>query len=506
MSSGSSIPRTASAAKVNGTGRAASKPRLKEVLPAYRTRRWLWSLLAAGWMFTVSASALRGEMPELFAAVLLSGIVIVGLLPVIAVRAAGIEAVRTLSAPEAAAGGELQVVLTLRMRMPLPLLWVFVREECINESGGQQRAVHYGHVGLPWQRREWQIAYTIRELARGSYRYQAMEVTIGDAFGLTAMKRLIPVRVTSDEIRQGSKESPVSRDKAERPSFLVLPDWTSPLELPIGSGQSKKLMESRPLDASTGGYVHSTERTRSRSVPRQQTTVADGAGVQRQPYRPGDDPRHIDWRAASRGRSWVTKREPASQPPALLMLLDTAAEAYDGNDYWFDAAAGYAAAQIRYAVNNGVTFRLLGGMESTGGQQATRLSTQREALERLARMKPKPAPTGAAAAEDKGISGLDDALNREGVSRGATFLLITAEWRSGDLGERLAAYAAANGCRIEVHVLTSKRLPSAAMRARQRDWENAGIRVVWVPMPDSSDITQQTAIAEGGESNERASQ
>lgn len=509
MSSGSSIPRAASTAKAKDAGRASLQPRtrvrLSETQPVYRTRRWLWSLLAVGWIFTLTASVLRGEMPELFAAVLLSGIMIVGALPVIAVRAAGIEAIRTLSAPEAEAGGELHVTLTLRMRMPLPLLWVFVREECMNESGGQPRLVHYGHVGLPWQRREWQVAYTVRELARGAYRFRAMEVTIGDAFGLTAMKHVVPVRMAGDERKEnrGGKESLASRDKADRPSFLVLPDWTGSLELPSGSGKSRTLMESRPADAPAGGYLHSAERARSKSMPRQRTTVADGAGVQRQPYRPGDDARHIDWRAASRGGGWVTKREPASQPPALLMLLDPAAETYEGNDYWFDAAAGYAAAQIRYAVNKGITFRLLGGTDSAGMQQASRLSTQREAMERLARM--KPVPPAAAGERDKGVGGIDAMLNHEGMNRGATFLLITAEWRSGDLGERLAAYAVANGCRIEVHVLTAKRLPSAAMRARQRDWENAGIRVVWIPMPDSSDIAQQTAIVEGGEANERAS-
>lgn len=549
MSGGSSIPRATSVAKVKSTKPAIKQSKSKQQYPVYRTRRWMWSLLVAGWMFTVASSVMRGQMPELFAAVLLSGIIIVGLLPVIAVRVAGIEAVRTLSAPEATAGGELKVTLTLRMRTPLPFLWVFVREECMNESSVQPRAVDYGHVGLPWRGREWQITYSIRELARGSYRYRALEVTVGDAFGLTAVKRVVPVRMAGQDIGQGlnklssrtgnQRDAPNSagkigkpekltqtggavdsgtagsgekqrgneaRDKSEKASFLVLPDWTDNLELPIGSGKSKALMESRPLDASTGGYVHATERPRTRTNPRQRTTVADGAGVQRQPYRPGDDARHIDWRAASRGGSWVTKREAASQPPSLLMLLDTAADAYNGNDYWFDAAVGYAAAQIRYATTNGVSFRLLDGSAHVGKigetQQTSRLSAQREAMERLTRMR----PAQAAADGQQGLEAVDAVLTREGITRGATFLLITAEWRSGELGERLAAYAAANGWRMEAHVLTTKRLPSTAMRARQRDWESAGIRVVWVPMPGDEAVAQQTAIAEGGEDHEQANQ
>lgn len=505
----SSIPRAASTAKVKGAVNGATKKPKQgrsQQQPVYRTRRWMWALLTAGWMFAMSAAVMRGQMPELYAAVLLSGIIVVGLLPVFVARAVGIEAVRTLSAPEAAAGGELQVTLKLRMRMPLPFLWVFVREECRNESGGQPRTVHYGHVGLPWQARDWKITYTIRELARGTYQYLPIEVTIGDAFGLTAIKRVVPVRMASQDDRgkRENQDKQEGKDRTERASFLVLPDWSGHLELPIGSGKSKTLAESRRLDSPAGGYVHGAERAR----PRQRTTVADRAGMQRQPYRPGDDARHIDWRAASRGGSWVTKRESASQPPALLLLLDTAAEAYNSNDYWFDAAAGYAAAQVRYAVSGGLSFRLLDSSEQAvsigGGQQSSRLSAQREAMERLARM--KPAPTVASSAGKKGLGSLESVLKREGISRGAMFMLITAEWRSGEIGEQLAAYAAANGCRIEVHVLTEKRLPSAAMRARQRDWESAGIRVVWVLMPDGSDIAQQTAIAEGGEGHERASQ
>jgi|GEM_PF-1227414 len=504
----SSIPRAASAATLKGAGKAAPKPRSSEEQPAYRTRRWLWALLAAGWMFTLSASVLRGEMPELFAAVLLSGIIVVGLLPMLFVRAVGIEAVRTLSAPEASAGGELQVKLTLRMRMPMPFLWVFVREECRNESGGRPRTVHYGHIGLPWQSREWTITYTIRELARGAYRYRPLEVTIGDALGLTAIKHVVPVRMASED-DNGSHEyqkKQASKDRTDRASFLVLPDWSGYLEYPTGGSKAKTSVESRLLDRSAGGYVRGTERARLR----QRTTVADRSGIQRQPYRPGDDARHIDWRAASRGGIWVTKREAASQPPTLLLLLDTAAEAYNSSDYWFDAAAGYAAAQIQYAVSINLPFRLLDSSEQTasdgGGQRSSRLSAQREALERLARMKPTLTDASAAGKVKKEISSVESVLKREGISEGATFMLITAEWRSGEIGELLAAYAVANGCRIEVHVLTAKRLPSAAMRARQRDWESAGIRVVWVLMPDSGDIAQQTAIAEGGEGYERAGQ
>jgi uncharacterized protein (DUF58 family) len=499
MSGGSSIFRAASIPKAKSTKPLVTIPQVKQSQPIYRTRRWMWLVLTAGWGIAVASSIMRGHMPELFAAVLLSGIVIVGVLPVLAVRAAGIEADRALSVPETTAGGELQVTLTLRMRLPLPLLWGCIREECVNESGAQPRTVYYNHVGLPWRGQEWQMTYTVRELARGVYRYGAMEVTLGDAFGLTAVTHVVTARMAGNDLEV--------KEIRERASFLVLPDWTGQLELPMGSGKSSVRKESRPLDASAGGYMHSTERAHSRAIPRQRTMVADGAGMQRQPYRPGDDSRHIDWRAAARGGSWVTKREVASQPPSLLMLVDTAAEAYDGSDYWFDAAAGYASAQIRYAAVNGVSFRLLDGSASTDKliepQQTGCLSAQREALERLTRMKPA---TSIGSAGQHGLEDVDAVLKREGVTRGATFLLITAEWRSGELGDRLAAYAAANGWRMEIHVLTAKRLPSTAMRARQRDWETAGMRVVWVSMSVDDDEAKQTAIVEGGEGREQASQ
>jgi hypothetical protein len=150
---------------------------------------------------------------------------------------------------------------------------------------------------------------------------------------------------------------------------------------------------------------------------------------------------------------------------------------------------------------------LLDGSASTDKliepQQTGCLSAQREALERLTRMKPA---TSIGSAGQHGLEDVDAVLKREGVTRGATFLLITAEWRSGELGDRLAAYAAANGWRMEIHVLTAKRLPSTAMRARQRDWETAGMRVVWVSMSVDDDEAKQTAIVEGGEGREQASQ
>ncbi|WP_127534611.1 DUF58 domain-containing protein [Paenibacillus kobensis] len=468
---------------------ASKKAAANERETAYSTRYYMWALLISGWLFTTGASIARGQMPEIFVAVVLTGILLQGLLPWIASRTARLELSRDLSSLETSAGGEMKVKVTVRTRIPLPLLWVSMRETLVNDCGTGERTVQFRHITLPWGSKTWRIHYTVRGLERGEYRFRPMEAVFGDMLGLTAVRRVIGK--AGDRSGSGSTGT----------SFLVMPAWHGTVAAPGYGGRVTSVQESGYPVPTAGGYgqsANSGPKTRSNM----QRTTADRGGSQRLPYRPGDDARRIDWRAAARGGAWMTKREYASRPPELLVAMDMSSAAYSGDDRLFDCAAGYTAELVRHASAEQVPFRLL-GMESmqSGGRDSRsaagpRHSHEREALERLALVRPMPSSSS-------GELAIGPAGDNH-IPRGATIIVVTAEWRHGAIGERLAALAAANGCRSEVHVLTSNKVPSVAMRERKRDWECAGIRVVWAVVPDDEDMPGKGVVAEGGDADDDA--
>jgi len=449
----------------------------------YKTRYFMWSLLVIGWSLSVGASVMRGHMPEMFVAIVLTGMLLQGLLPVAAARASRLRVSRELSSLEAFAGGEVRVTLAFRSRIPLPLLWISIRETIVNERGAAERTVQFRHIALPWRSKEWRIHYTIKGLERGQYIFRPVGTVFGDMLGLTAVRRAVA----------GAGAGAAAGDPGCGLSLLVFPSWQGEIAAPAYGGRTAPIGDSRYDSASAGAYGHTGP-----SGGRRPMLQGAAGGSLRMPYRMGDDARRIDWRAVSRGGQWVTKRERTTSPPELLVAVDWTASAYGGDDRLFDQAAGYAAALIRTAAASGIAFRLLGLDQMQNGQRsnAGRKSGEREAMERLALARPV---QGAANRETAVLTGIE-----KGVSRGAALIVVTAEWRNGALGERLAALAAASGCRAELHVLTDKKLPSLAMRERKRDWESAGMRVVWAVMPESGQEPYKGAVAEGGDASDEA--
>ncbi|GFN33303.1 DUF58 domain-containing protein [Paenibacillus xylaniclasticus] len=493
---GASLSAAGTAALIGGRPRAAlkAKPAGKpsaaaEREPVYSTRYYLWSLLISGWLFTVYAALTRGHMPEIFIAVILTGMLLQGLLPLVAARMSRLQMSRELSSVEGSAGGELKVKLDVRSRLPLPLLWVSVQETLMNDSGARVRTVQFRHITLPWTSSSWQIQYTIRGLERGEYHFLPVEAVFGDMFGLTAIRRCI---ARADN--QGTTVNGASASLAQ--SFLVMPAWHGAIEAPRYGG-SKASVQDRGYERE-GLSTHIGRMARSQ----RQRTTADRSGTQCIPYRLGDNARRIDWRTVARGGAWLTKREWTTRPAELLIAMDTMYASYNGDDRLFDCAAGYTAELVRHAATERIPFRLLGEVQPYTGRQSgtsrTRRSYEREALERLARLRPQMAVAVGESAPWTSVNG--------SLPRGATIIVVTAEWRNGELGEQLAALASVNGCRPEVHVLTPNKVPSIGMRERKRDWESAGIRVVWAVIADEEALSGQGAEAEGGDANEGAGQ
>ncbi|EFM10247.1 protein of unknown function DUF58 [Paenibacillus curdlanolyticus YK9] len=519
----------------------AGMPNAAALSPRYRTRSFLWTLFISGWAIAVGAAVWRGEKPELFVALVLTGVGMIGLLPALAASLAGLEAARALSQPEGQAGGEITVTVTLRSRIPLSLVWLSFRETIVNESGANERTVVFRQIMLPWWRKEWTVSYTVKDLERGIYRFLDCEATIGDVLGLTAVSSSFAARrqtggklakpaagdmrkqgdksMSGDKSLTGGKRKSGDRSKTRRSkrqdksmngsqlsqsadagmTLLVLPEWTGPVDAVSAGGRASKAGDGRYVAPSAGGHSRMAESKQRRMAAAWPHTAVDPSGAQRLPYRPGDDARRIDWRAASRGGIWMTKRDRTEWPPELVLLLDTSAEAYGSNDRIFDCAAGYMAALVRQAARADKPFRMLwsteeaamlhGAANDRGAMRQKRMSEERIILEQLGRVRPS-----------KGEGRADAALEQRlaDVPRGASLVVVTADWKNSELGERVAQLASTSGFRVEIHVLTPQRVPSMGMRERKRDWECAGIRVVWVSLPDPASESAG-AVAEGGE-------
>ncbi|MWC29918.1 DUF58 domain-containing protein [Paenibacillus sp. MMS18-CY102] len=474
--------------------------------PQYRTRSYLWALFISGWAIALGAALWRGEKPELFVAFLLTGIGMIGLLPVLMASLAQLEASRSLSQPEGQAGGDITVTVMLRSRIPLPLVWLAFRETLVNESGANERIVVFRQIMLPRWRKEWAVSYTVKELERGVYRFLDCEATIGDVLGLTAISRRFTARrhasgKAAEHARHqaGSVQySPVNRADTGM-TLLVMPEWKGSAEAVSAGGRANKAGDGRYGAPSAGGHSRLAESKQRRAAAAWPHTAADPSGAQRLPYRPGDDARRIDWRAASRGGIWLTKRDRTEWPPELVLLLDTSVEAYGGDDRIFDCAAGYMAALVRHAARADKPFRMVwsaaeepvlhGAFQAKGAARASRVPMERAVLEQLGSIRPVHAAERVAASLEQRLAD---------VPRGASLVVVTADWRSSELGERVSEIAAANGLRVEIHVLAPQRVPSLGMRERKRDWECAGIRVVWVSLPELGPDSAG-AVAEGGD-------
>ncbi|AJY74359.1 DUF58 domain-containing protein [Paenibacillus beijingensis] len=431
-----------------------------EAAGAPRPRRAAWTALALLWAGSLTAVLLRGGAAEWFAAAGLGGLM---LFCWVAPRLSlgELEAVRTIDAAAPLRRGEegaADVELTLKVvrgRVVLPLVWLHIREELVNESAVSKRPAVYDQLVLPWFTRKWSVRYSTGRLRRGAHRFRAVTVTAGDLFGLTAVRRTY---ACDGEIVVPPGQLPLAKQ----------PDHSAVASNNPRGGRQK---------------LHAGEETatgRKRREP--------GGGIDSRAYHPGDPLRHIDWRADAKGRGMRTKLRHPEDPPYMLIVLDTAEQSYESSDRLFNDCASLTLEMIGRAVFGGCGVRLLGG----AGEALTVAAGDRQgvarAAERLARMR---MDAGEAPLE---LAGLAAAAP---LPRGAAMLFVTACWRDGSGLLRLAERAAAAGFRLELAVIVRRSVLSAAMLERQRQAEVSGIKVRWVQLPDAGGEDERTA-AKGG--------
>ncbi|MFF2093274.1 DUF58 domain-containing protein [Paenibacillus sp. NPDC058174] len=450
------------------------------VLPQHRTyrTRWVaWSVLLLSWGASLSALIVRGGELEAFMLAVLSVIMIIGAGGPL-LGASGLEAGREIMARKVRDGGETKVRLTIRRSFPVPLVWYAVGEKLVNRTGN--KGMEYRYIAAPLFRKELTIDYSLHNVRRGEHVFRELTVTTGDWLGMTAITRKISC-------------------PGELLALPALPEAGSLRVDPEGG-----IVVERGAGQGVAGIEGAPGTTASRYKKR-----LPGVGPESRPYRQGDSPRHIDWRAAAKGRGLYTKQHTAEQPAELAVIVDTSAAAYGGDGRLFDACAAWAAQAIDRAAAAGGAVRLLaaqdaaaedaGGGSEAGGRSArvdaaAAVQGSPEALqERLARLR-----------LNGGDSKAEAALYRQELGSlrpGGKLHAYTADWKEGKGWTQLAALANDQGCRLELHIVTKQSVLTYAMREQQRLLETYGIQLHWLPFPER--MMELSYTAEGGSSNGR---
>lgn len=455
----------------------------------YRTRWLTWSAIAIGWAFGLAAVLLRGGAVEWFLTSVLSMIIVIsGIAPAFA--AASLTAVRVLTRQETQEGGQIKVQLTLKRSFTVPLVWLALRDEAVNESSAANQRISYRTVFAPQLRKEATIHYTLNKLRRGRHPFGPVSVTIGDWLGLTAIHK---------------------RLKCEA-EFVVLPGLPQAELMDVAErvgGYAASMPNSSPAGVSLD---HRGEEGREEIAA---AVRAAGIGPDSRPYREGDSLRHLDWRSAAKGRSLQTKIFPLEQPTQTFIAVDTAASAYERDDRLFDACIGWASHAVRQAAALGSAVTLLAGQGAAAVTQAeTHRGSQQEAKEQfrmmhsfingdhhanLSAMLHEMALLRADGKEAMAGS-LADGSNR--LMRGGTILVFTADWRGGRSWGELAGFAAERGCRLELFIVTRSSVPTFAMREQQKWLESGGVKVTWLHVPAGMNVLPYAE--EGGDVHDYA--
>ncbi|MFD0590004.1 DUF58 domain-containing protein [Paenibacillus sp. GCM10027627] len=427
----------------------------------YRTRRTAWALIAIAFAAAAVSVVARGGAVEWFFFALLAGIALPSIgLPLWAAR--GLTAERAPSSAVAEEGGEVCISLSLTRKWPIPFLWGAVRECAVNECGVKERTVEYRTLFVPMFSRKVTLEYALKGLSRGIYRLETVEVTFGDWLGLTAVTRTFPLATQFAVVPSFSKEGPDGKRMLDRASNL-------------------------------SSYSHSNDWTASSDWEAELETVPHGQaghGFETRPYRDGDPIRHLDFRAAARGRGFYTKIRSGGSPRHSLVLIDRYGPPYGEENRLFDAC-------IRGALHSVYEAAVSGGETTAATDEWThRLSgaSGKELLERLEEL----AVSAASIHSTKEGDVLGTVLERElsGLSKG-TIAIFTGDWQNTQRWNGIAERFSVKGIVLELHLFVQSAVLTFAMREQERLLSQAGIRVRWAHVANRPDAHASTGGEEG---------
>lgn len=416
----------------------------------YRTRWIAWSLFAVSLAACLTAAVIRGGALEWYAASVLLGMTIFsGVLPLIASR--GMTAVRRLPSDDVTAGDEAEIAVAIERRWRMPWVWIFVEERAHNGTAMKPAVMTFKAVALPGAAARTDVVYSARQLRRGVYVFRDITVTVGDWLGLTAIRRTLPV---SGELsvwpappaqvwNQAVQEGGTKWEVADAAVAIASYDWRGA----HGDSLSNKL------------------------------PAAPGLGPNSRPYREGDSLRHLDIRAAARGRGLRVKSHEPERPRAVTLWIDTSAEGYGHQDARFEACIGRAALEARQLSGAGVNVRVAttSWTIELNGEETSR-DRHRELLDLLARLR-----------ADEGREGADSAegLHHAAVQGGEALQLFSGDWRTVDRWFSLSAHSERQGWQgggTSLHFAMEGEQVTQEMRDKEQLLEALGLRVSWIPL------------------------
>ncbi|ANY65772.1 hypothetical protein BBD42_04290 [Paenibacillus sp. BIHB 4019] len=478
-----------------------------------------WLLLLSGWCAALAAVIQRGMAVEWFMFAVLGCIMLLSAgLPWLAMR--GMEVRRMLGEGTIRDGGEVEVQLMLGRAFPIPFVWLALEDTMVNGSTAKQERVSYRYAAQLHFETRLALSYRAQLIRRGEHSFEAVTVTASDYLGLTAVSRTFACR-------SGLLAVPALPEAVAAPGAAVL----------RGSGLATIIrLHPGKMDAQEAGLGR--EPSEGQHSGRQA-----GIGPEMRPYRDGDSLRHVNWKAAARGRGLHTKEHgTALHRPLVLLAIDNTAVAYAGDERFFDACAGWAAGVLEQDHLAGNRVQLIAGqavlddggtrgkvkeasiLPSVSGQSDNGAGMysgaevdegQERDVGSLANAEINAWPETGAYEDNSTAASMQELLEQlarlklvqhgrfvarvigelDQMPRGGILRCFTADWRNSASWGQMASRAAEQGCQVLLYMLIKQSTPSFAMREQQKWLESFGVRTYWLTYPER--MNEQPQLTKG---------
>lgn len=191
--------------------------------------------------------------------------------------------IRVVSDQSDYVAGDVAVVkLELAHRRGLPLFWLVIEQEWVNET--RMRRHTYRQLVVPLFRRALKMTYKINALQRGVYRCSHMKLYTGDVFGLFVREKVVVM-------------------EHARASFVVYPEPLT-IDPQISNEFYGSVMSRRPAWQDTQQF----------------SSIRD--------YATGDPLNRIHWKSSARLNELKTRENERRQDRKLLIMLDASRASY----------------------------------------------------------------------------------------------------------------------------------------------------------------------------------
>lgn len=231
--------------------------------------------------------------------------------------------------------GQVDVVVTLKRRLPFPLLYVVLKDQYVHAEHEKTKR----NITLLGFRKTYEYAYTLKDVQRGEYVLKAIEIEVVDFFNWIGKKKVFAVR----------------------DAFLVYPGVTTVAHDYASKGENE------------GQRLSAYRLAKDATMP---------SGVRE--YAPGDRMSWIHWKSFARTTKLMTKEFDEQRAEQYTVLLDCAASAA------FEEAVEFTASVVATARQDQARLTLVtAGLEPDIIPSIQSADQIRQALVHLAKVRPQ---------------------------------------------------------------------------------------------------------------------